>query len=118
MYLHPLFTPLSQADRDALRDATELLTYKRNQLVRAAGEPCQHVYCVATGLLRVARHSRESSEEVTTDYALFDSSDDVMECRCGTPSCRKVIHGQDWRRPDLQDRYRGYFSRYLADRIQ
>lgn len=68
MYLHPLFTPLSQADRDALRDATELLTYKRNQLVRAAGEPCQQVYCVATGLLRVARHGRESSEEVTTDF--------------------------------------------------
>lgn len=68
MYLHPLFTPLSQADRDALRDVTELLTYKRHQLVKAAGEPCQHVYCVATGLLRVARHSRESSEEVTTDF--------------------------------------------------
>lgn len=68
MYLHPLFAPLSRADRDALRDATELLTYKRHQVVKTAGEPCQHVYCVATGLLRVARYSRESNEEVTTDF--------------------------------------------------
>ena len=57
MYLHPLFAPLSRADRDSLRDATELLTYKRHQVVKTAGEPCQHVYCVATGLLRVARYS-------------------------------------------------------------
>lgn len=68
MYLHPLFTPLSPADRDALRDATELITYKRHQVVKTAGEACQHVYCVATGLLRVARYSRESNEEVTTDF--------------------------------------------------
>ena len=68
MYLHPLFTPLSQADRDALRNATELLTFKRHQVMKTAGEACQHVYCVATGLLRVARYSSDSGEEVTTDF--------------------------------------------------
>jgi hypothetical protein len=28
-----------------------------------------------------------------------------------------VVTGEDWRRPDLQARYAGWFSRYLADRI-
>jgi hypothetical protein len=40
-----------------------------------------------------------------------------MTCRCGTPVCRTVITGEDWRRPDLQARYAGWFSRYLADRF-
>jgi hypothetical protein len=28
-----------------------------------------------------------------------------------------VIDGRDWQRPDLQDRYRGYFSWYLQRKI-
>lgn len=91
MYLHTLFAPLSRAERDELRDATELLTYKRHQVVKTVGEPCEHVYCVATGLLRVARYSRESNEEVTTDFiqrgdfSLPPSwSEDTFECAATT----------------------------------
>ncbi len=40
-----------------------------------------------------------------------------MSCLCGTGSCRQLIDGQDWRRPDLQQRYAGYFSWYLQRRI-
>ena len=39
---------------------------------------------------------------VATDYALFDDYDGMMQCRCGTPSCRATIGGQDWQRPDLR----------------
>jgi len=28
------------------------------------------------------------------------------------------LTGQDWRRPDLQERYRGFFSWYLARKIE
>ena len=66
----------------------------------------------------VAMRSVEAGEELTTDYALFDDSNDSMECRCGRPLCRGRITGQDWRRPDLQERYRGYFSWYLERRFQ
>ena len=47
---------------------------------------------------------------VATDYALFDDYDGMMQCRCGTPSCRATIGGQDWQRPDLQRKYGNYFS--------
>jgi hypothetical protein len=36
-----------------------------------------------------------------------------MDCSCGASECRKV----DWRLPELQRRYAGYFSRYIADRF-
>jgi uncharacterized protein len=65
----------------------------------------------------VAMRDIEAGEELTTDYALFDDSDGSMECHCGRSRCRGTIDGQDWRRADLQARYRGYFSWYLARRI-
>jgi SET domain-containing protein len=65
----------------------------------------------------VAMRDVAAGEELTTDYALFDDHDDEMDCACGTPSCRHRIHGRDWQRPDLQERYRGWFSWYLDRRI-
>jgi SET domain-containing protein len=61
-----------------------------------------------------------AGDELTTDYALFDSvpgPDDALACSCGTPSCRGTVGGDDWRDPVLQQRYAGWFSTYLADRI-
>jgi GNAT superfamily N-acetyltransferase len=68
-------------------------------------------------IVLVAMRDINAGEELTTDYALFDDYDGTMTCHCGRPSCRKEIHGRDWRRPDLQRRYAGYFSWYLQQRI-
>jgi hypothetical protein len=59
----------------------------------------------------------EAGEELTHDWATTDDDDYELVCRCGAPTCRKVITGQDWRRPDLQEKYRGYFTAYLAEKI-
>ena len=57
-------------------------------------------------------------EEICFDYAMCDADDyDEFVCECGTPSCRGLITGADWKRPELQARYAGYFSSYLAQRI-
>ncbi len=40
-----------------------------------------------------------------------------MDCSCGASECSKLITGDDWRLPNLQRRYAGYFSRYIADRF-
>jgi SET domain-containing protein len=56
--------------------------------------------------------------ELTIDYAMIDADrSERMECSCGAPECRKIITGDDWRLPDLQRRYAGYFSRYIVDRF-
>jgi uncharacterized protein len=65
----------------------------------------------------VAMRDIGAGEELTTDYALFDL-DGAMECHCGRPSCRGRIDARDWQLPELQERYRGYFSWYLERRIR
>jgi uncharacterized protein len=66
----------------------------------------------------VAMREVPSNTELTIDYAMIDGDpNDRMECRCGASGCRKMITGDDWRRPDLRRKYAGYFSRYLAERI-
>jgi hypothetical protein len=58
-------------------------------------------------------------EEICYDYAMSDGSPyDEFVCGCGAPNCRGRIRGEDWRRPELQARYAGWFSPYLQRRIQ
>ena len=68
----------------------------------------------------VARQNIESGEEVTVDYALFTTQSNWMldtRCRCGAPDCRRIITGDDWRREDVQERYRDHFSPFINRRI-
>lgn len=59
-----------------------------------------------------------AGEPLAYDYAMCDGSDyDEFECRCGAPTCRGKVTGQDWMLPQLQLRYRGFFSPYIARRI-
>jgi hypothetical protein len=66
----------------------------------------------------VALRAIEVGEVITYDYATSDGSDyDEFECLCGAASCRGKVTGHDWMLPELQLRYRGQFSPYLAARI-
>ncbi len=67
----------------------------------------------------VAIKTIEAREEICFDYAMTDSSDyDEFICFCGQPQCRGKMTGNDWRSPELQERYEGYFSPYLNYQIQ
>ena len=59
----------------------------------------------------------QPGEEITFDYAMSESSDYQMDCLCGKPNCRKTITGDDWKIPELQQKYKGYFSEYLQKKI-
>ena len=66
----------------------------------------------------VAMRDIAVGELLTYDYACSDGSDyDEFECSCGTALCRGKVTGHDWMLPELQLRYRGFFSPYLAARI-
>jgi hypothetical protein len=65
----------------------------------------------------VAIRNIRAGEELTHDWAMTDDDDYSLECKCGAASCRKTLNGKDWQRPDLQKRYAGYFSAYLARKI-
>jgi SET domain-containing protein len=78
---------------------------------------CEPNVGFAGNVVLVAMRDIAAGEELTTDYAMFDDYDGTMTCSCGTPSCRQVIDGRDWRRPELQRRYAGHFSWYLQRKI-
>jgi len=78
---------------------------------------CEPNVGFAGNIVLVAMRDISPGEELTTDYALFDDYDGTMHCQCGTPSCRGMIGGRDWQRPDLQRKYGSYFSSYLLHRL-
>jgi hypothetical protein len=41
-----------------------------------------------------------------------------MPCHCGAANCRRVITGQDWRRTELQEKYRDDMSWYVQRKIR
>lgn len=66
----------------------------------------------------VAMRAIEVGEEICFDYCMSDSNPyDEFECGCGNPQCRGWIKADDWKLPDLQKRYAGFFTPYLQRRI-
>lgn len=66
----------------------------------------------------VAMKDIATGEELTLDYAMFDNNDTSFKCSCGAIECRGVITGRDWQKPELQNKYKGYFSTYLEKKMQ
>jgi SET domain-containing protein len=56
-------------------------------------------------------------EELTIDWATTDDGDYEMECHCGSPRCRRTVSGKDWTKPELQEKYRGWFCWFLQRKI-
>ena len=66
-----------------------------------------------------ARRDIAAGQELTNDYATSTAEADfVMECLCGSPSCRGVVTGDDWRRPELRERYGQHWVPALLTRIR
>jgi SET domain-containing protein len=65
----------------------------------------------------VALRDIRVGEELTHDWAVTDDEDYTCQCGCGSPQCRGTLSGKDWQRPELQKRYAGHFSAYLARKI-
>ena len=66
----------------------------------------------------VALRRLEPGEEICFDYAMSDGTPyDQFPCGCGAATCRGQVSGEDWRRPELWERYRGHVSPYLQRRI-
>ena len=79
---------------------------------------CEPNLGVQGQIVFVALREIEPGEELTHDWAMTDDDEFEMECRCGAAGCRRVVTGQDWRRPELQEKYRGFISAYLAAKIE
>jgi SET domain-containing protein len=65
----------------------------------------------------VAMRDIAADEELTVDYAMFDDEPYEMRCHCRRNRCRGLVTGVDWRKPEIQKRYDGYFSWFIQRRI-
>lgn len=56
-----------------------------------------------------------AGEELTYDYstAISDPSF-LLRCHCPSWRCRQMVTGDDWRIPQLQERYAGHWSGAVA----
>lgn len=79
---------------------------------------CEPNLGVRGQIVFVALRDIAVGEELTHDWAMTDDDDYLMECRCGAAGCRRIITGRDWQREELQMRYEGYISSYLAEKIK
>ena len=79
---------------------------------------CEPNVGVGGNVLLVSMRDIAAGEEITVDYALFLTDPDfAMECHCGTAACRGIVTGIDWLRAGVQERYRGWFSWWLQQKI-
>ena len=79
---------------------------------------CEPNIGVLGQIVFVALRDIEAGEELTHDWATTDDDNYELECRCGARTCRGLIKGQDWRRPDLQEKYGRHISSYLLEKIR
>jgi hypothetical protein len=78
---------------------------------------CEPNIAIQGQIIFVAMRDIDAGEELTHDWATTDAGDYKMQCNCHSRSCRGTITGNDWLRPELQQKYQGWFCWFLQKRI-
>jgi len=68
-------------------------------------------------IVLVAMRDIAAGEELTHDWATTDDLDYEIDCRCGSSGCRGTVTGKDWMKPELQQKYSGWFCWFLQRKI-
>ena len=55
-----------------------------------------------------------AGQELVSDYAMSTTDPDfLLRCHCESYRCRQMVEGTDWRIPQLQARYQGWWAPYV-----
>lgn len=86
--------------------------------LRYGNHSCDPNLWMVDAITEAARRDLAKGEEITIDYATVSvGASWRMECRCGSRLCRGAVTGEDWRRPELRERYRDHFLPFINARI-
>ncbi len=64
----------------------------------------------------IAMHDIRKDEEITFDYSIIMDDEWVMECRCGSPLCRKIIGKYKDLPSEIKEKYRDYSPEWIKNR--
>lgn len=80
---------------------------------------CCEANCGVNGqIIFVAMRDIEIGEELFFDYAMTETDPEYsLELSCDKTTCRKKFTGNDWKNPEIQKKYAGYFSYYIERKI-
>ncbi len=98
---------LSPRSRDEVHDMSVFINHSCDPNVGFRGQ-----------IVYVAMRDIAAGEELCHDYAMERSDHYTLDCHCGSPLCRGRVTGEDWKLPDLRQRYNRYFSIYLQRKIE
>jgi SET domain-containing protein len=96
--------PLTQAERDGS------MIFSNHSCDPNIGVRGQVVFVVMRDV--------KAGEELTHDWAMTDDDSYELECKCGSAICRGVITGKDWKKRELQEKYTGFMSSYLEEKVK
>jgi uncharacterized protein len=101
-----------------VEDESYLVATEGPERVDFINHSCEPNCGIRGRLTVVAMRDIEAGEEITFDYAMTESWPWYkMVCLCGTAACRHIVTGRDWSSPAIQRKYKGYFSGYIARKM-
>ncbi|MDD5145205.1 MAG: SET domain-containing protein [Candidatus Pacebacteria bacterium] len=102
-----------------IEDGFYLITDREGKLEKADyfNHSCNPNAGIKGQITLVAMKDIKSGEEVTFDYTTTECNKYRFRCYCRTKNCRGTITGDDWQKPELQRKYKGYFSYYIQEKI-
>jgi len=106
------YWPINDSYVLGAKDASEIDSVKL--FINHSCDPNCGLVGMGTG---VAMRDIVTGEEITFDYAMLDNEEYDFPCHCGASNCRGHFTGFDWKKPELQRRYYGYFVDYLQEKI-
>jgi uncharacterized protein len=90
---------------------------ERDDSMLYTNHSCDPNLAIQGQIVLVAMRDVAPGEELTIDWATTDDGDYEMQCRCGSARCRGTITGKDWMKPELQEKYRGWFCWFLQRKL-
>ena len=78
---------------------------------------CDPNIAIQGQIVFVAMRDIAAGEELTHDWATTDDGDYEMACNCGCAGCRGTVTGKDWLKPEVREKYRGWFCWFLQRNI-
>ena len=85
-------------------------------LMNHSCDPNCGVHGIGKSFRIVAMKPIAKGEELTFDYEMTENSDWRMECKCGSPICRKVIGAYRIMPLEIKKKYKGYIASYLVEK--